>query len=169
MSVNAQPGLCLHHNRQQHLYGLAGQPRENLPALPGDRGYFLHAQFLNFHHPITGEQINLEAALPSGFSLHQSAHGANQNALPKGSDASRIASGLPSTWRKPPRAIPQYHSCEVRLYDGIGYRTALGRGPRFTEDIPSFQNAAPPARSKQCQSGVNLDRAAGQDSKRFTT
>src|SRR3954471_11219559 len=53
------------------LYGLTGQPLENLPGLPGDGGYFLHAQFLNFHHPITGEQINLEAALPSGFSLHE--------------------------------------------------------------------------------------------------
>ena len=52
------------------LYGLSGQPRENLPGLPGDGGYFLHARFLKFHHPITGEQINLEAALPSGFSLH---------------------------------------------------------------------------------------------------
>jgi 23S rRNA pseudouridine1911/1915/1917 synthase len=53
------------------LYGLAGQPIENLPGLPGDGGYFLHAQFLNFHHPITGEPIDLGAALPSGFSLHQ--------------------------------------------------------------------------------------------------
>jgi 23S rRNA pseudouridine1911/1915/1917 synthase len=49
------------------LYGPGGQPLENLPGLPGDGGYFLHAQFLKFHHPITGEQINLEAALPSGF------------------------------------------------------------------------------------------------------
>jgi 23S rRNA pseudouridine1911/1915/1917 synthase len=53
------------------LYGLTGQPLENLPGLPGDGGYFLHAQFLKFHHPITGEQINLEAALPSGFLLQQ--------------------------------------------------------------------------------------------------
>jgi 23S rRNA pseudouridine1911/1915/1917 synthase len=53
------------------LYGLNGQPLENLPGLPGDGGYLLHAQFLKFHHPITGEQIDLEAALPSGFSLHQ--------------------------------------------------------------------------------------------------
>jgi 23S rRNA-/tRNA-specific pseudouridylate synthase len=53
------------------LYGLSGRPRENLPGLPGDGGYFLHAQFLNFPHPITGEQINLEAALPEGFSLQQ--------------------------------------------------------------------------------------------------
>jgi 23S rRNA pseudouridine1911/1915/1917 synthase len=53
------------------LYCLTGQPLENLPGLPGDGGYFLHAQFLRFNHPITGEQINLEAALPSGFSLHQ--------------------------------------------------------------------------------------------------
>jgi 23S rRNA pseudouridine1911/1915/1917 synthase len=51
------------------LYGINGQPLENLPGLPGDGGYFLHAQFLKFHHPISGEQIHLEAALPSGFSL----------------------------------------------------------------------------------------------------
>ncbi|MGD0914270.1 MAG: RluA family pseudouridine synthase, partial [Terracidiphilus sp.] len=50
------------------LYGLGGQPLENLPGLPGDGGYLLHAQFLKFRHPITGKQINLEAALPSGFS-----------------------------------------------------------------------------------------------------
>jgi 23S rRNA pseudouridine1911/1915/1917 synthase len=49
------------------LYGSTGKPLEDLPGLPGDGGYFLHAQFLKFHHPITGEQINLEAALPSGF------------------------------------------------------------------------------------------------------
>ncbi|HXF14242.1 MAG TPA: RluA family pseudouridine synthase [Terriglobales bacterium] len=53
------------------LYGLAGKPLENLPGVPGDGGYLLHARFLKFHHPIIGEQINLEAALPSGFSLHQ--------------------------------------------------------------------------------------------------
>ncbi len=53
------------------LYGLSGLPLENLPGLPGDGGYFLHARFLKFHHPITGEPINLEAALPSGFALHQ--------------------------------------------------------------------------------------------------
>jgi 23S rRNA pseudouridine1911/1915/1917 synthase len=52
------------------LYGITGQPLENLPGLPGDGGYFLHAQYLKFRHPITGEQINLEAALPSGFPLH---------------------------------------------------------------------------------------------------
>jgi 23S rRNA pseudouridine1911/1915/1917 synthase len=50
------------------LYGSGGQPLENLPGLPGDGGYLLHAQFLKFEHPITGEQINLEAALPAGFS-----------------------------------------------------------------------------------------------------
>jgi 23S rRNA pseudouridine1911/1915/1917 synthase len=53
------------------LYGLTGQPLENLPGLPGDGGYFLHAQYLKFRHPISGEQINLEAALPSGFPSHQ--------------------------------------------------------------------------------------------------
>ena len=53
------------------LYGVTGQPLEDHPGLPGDGGYLLHAQFLKFHHPITREQIHLEAALPSGFSLHQ--------------------------------------------------------------------------------------------------
>ena len=53
------------------LYGFTGQPLENRPGLPGDGGYFLHAQFLKFQHPITGKQIYLEAALPSEFSLNQ--------------------------------------------------------------------------------------------------
>ncbi len=52
------------------LYGPTGQPLENLPGLPGDGGYFLHAQYLKFAHPVTGEQIHLAAPLPSGFSLH---------------------------------------------------------------------------------------------------
>jgi len=51
------------------LYGATGQPLDNLPGLPGDGGYFLHAQYLRFHHPITGEQIDLEAPLPPGFPL----------------------------------------------------------------------------------------------------
>jgi len=53
------------------LYGLTGQPLESLPGLPGDGGYFLHAQYLEFHHPVTGEQIRLEAPLPPGSPLDQ--------------------------------------------------------------------------------------------------
>jgi 23S rRNA pseudouridine1911/1915/1917 synthase len=49
------------------LYGSGGQPLEHLPGLPGDGGYWLHAQFLKFEHPNSGELIHLEAALPSGF------------------------------------------------------------------------------------------------------
>ena len=49
------------------LYGAGGRPIEPLPGLPGEGGYLLHAHRLNFQHPITGEQIHLEAALPSGF------------------------------------------------------------------------------------------------------
>jgi 23S rRNA pseudouridine1911/1915/1917 synthase len=51
------------------LYDVTGQPLEHHPGLPGDGGYLLHAQSLKFPHPITGEQIHLEAPLPSGFSL----------------------------------------------------------------------------------------------------
>jgi 23S rRNA pseudouridine1911/1915/1917 synthase len=53
------------------LYGVTGRPLEHLPGLPGDGGYLLHAQFLKFPHPITGEHIELEAALPPGLSLQQ--------------------------------------------------------------------------------------------------
>lgn len=49
------------------LYGATGQPLEDLPGLPGDGGYFLHAQFLKFSHPVTGKPIHLEAALPPEF------------------------------------------------------------------------------------------------------
>jgi len=49
------------------LYGFTGQPLENLPGLPGDGGYFLHAQYLKFQHPISGEPLHLEAVLPSDF------------------------------------------------------------------------------------------------------
>ncbi len=52
------------------LYGATGQPLEHLPGLPGDGGYFLHARCLKFQHPISGEQIDLEADLPSGFPSH---------------------------------------------------------------------------------------------------
>ncbi len=51
------------------LYGVTGQPLEDIPGLPGDGGYLLLAQFLKFQHPISGEQIHLEATLPHGFSL----------------------------------------------------------------------------------------------------
>jgi 23S rRNA pseudouridine1911/1915/1917 synthase len=46
------------------LYDATGRPLKDLPGLPGDGGYFLHAQFLKFQHPMTGEQINLEAINP---------------------------------------------------------------------------------------------------------
>ena len=46
------------------LYGVNGKPVDHLPGLPGDGGYLLHAQCLRFPHPITGEQISLEAPLP---------------------------------------------------------------------------------------------------------
>jgi len=53
------------------LYGSTGQPLEELPGVPGDGGYFLHAQYLDFQHPVSGDEIHLEAALPSEFSLQE--------------------------------------------------------------------------------------------------
>ena len=51
------------------LYGPTGQPLEDHPGVPGDGGYLLHAQFLRFDHPVTGELVHLEAALPPGFPI----------------------------------------------------------------------------------------------------
>ncbi len=62
------------------LYGPTGQPLESLPGLPGDGGYFLHAQFLKFHHPITGETINLEA--PPPHAIDPTPEEPEQNASP---------------------------------------------------------------------------------------
>ena len=53
------------------LYGAGGLPLDERPGLPGDGGYFLHAQFLKFQHPITGEQLNLEAPLPPALQLQE--------------------------------------------------------------------------------------------------
>lgn len=53
------------------LYGSNGLPLEEHPGLPGDGGYLLHAQFLKFRHPITGEERQLEAALPAGLFLRK--------------------------------------------------------------------------------------------------
>jgi len=49
------------------LYGAGGLPLERLPGLPGDGGYLLHAELLRFEHPVTGERIEVEAALPAGL------------------------------------------------------------------------------------------------------
>lgn len=46
------------------LYGPTGLPLENLPGLPGDGGYLLHAHRLLLHHPATGQPMEIEAPLP---------------------------------------------------------------------------------------------------------
>jgi 23S rRNA pseudouridine1911/1915/1917 synthase len=46
------------------LYGPGGLPRPDLPALPGDGGYFLHAEHLTFRHPATGATLALWAPPP---------------------------------------------------------------------------------------------------------
>jgi len=46
------------------LYAAGGLPRPDLPALPGDGGYFLHAEHLAFPHPVSGETLELFAEAP---------------------------------------------------------------------------------------------------------
>lgn len=47
------------------LYASGGLPLAHLPGLPGDGGYWLHAQRLSLAHPISGERLSLEATPPS--------------------------------------------------------------------------------------------------------
>jgi len=46
------------------LYAAGGLPRPDLPALPGDGGYYLHAEYLAFPHPVTGQTVALRATPP---------------------------------------------------------------------------------------------------------
>jgi 23S rRNA pseudouridine1911/1915/1917 synthase len=46
------------------LYGPGGLPRPDLPALPGDGGYFLHAEHLAFPHPVSGQILEVWAPPP---------------------------------------------------------------------------------------------------------
>ena len=46
------------------LYAAGGVPRTDITALPGDGGYFLHAERLAFLHPTTGLPLELKAAPP---------------------------------------------------------------------------------------------------------
>lgn len=46
------------------LYAPGGGPLADLPGLPGDGGYLLHAGRLSFLHPLTGERLTLHAPPP---------------------------------------------------------------------------------------------------------
>lgn len=46
------------------LYGPGGQPLPDLPGLPGDGGYLLHAERLAFTHPVSGTPLVLRAPPP---------------------------------------------------------------------------------------------------------
>ena len=51
------------------LYAAGGLPRPDLPALPGDGGYFLHAEHLSFPHPRDGRILELFAEPPRELRL----------------------------------------------------------------------------------------------------
>ena len=51
------------------LYAPGGLPRPDLPGLPGDGGYLLHAASLRFTHPVLREQICLQAPVPAALEL----------------------------------------------------------------------------------------------------
>ncbi len=51
------------------LYGVGGGPLADLPGLPGDGGYWLHAQHLSFTHPLTGAALTLTAPPPPELQL----------------------------------------------------------------------------------------------------
>ncbi len=51
------------------LYAPGGGPLPDLPGLPGDGGYLLHAERLRFTHPLTGAPLDLRAPIPAPLSV----------------------------------------------------------------------------------------------------
>ncbi|GGK27912.1 RNA pseudouridine synthase [Deinococcus malanensis] len=49
------------------LYAPGGLPRPELPGLPGDLGYLLHAHTLSFTHPVSGQVITVTAPAPAAL------------------------------------------------------------------------------------------------------
>ena len=52
------------------LYEAGGGLKKH-PGLPGDSGYFLHAEHLQFTHPSTGQRMTVSAIPPPGLQTHQ--------------------------------------------------------------------------------------------------
>ncbi len=46
------------------LYAMGGVPKRDQPGLPGDGGYFLHANKMVLHHPVSGSLLELVAPEP---------------------------------------------------------------------------------------------------------
>ncbi|OLV19275.1 RluA family pseudouridine synthase [Deinococcus marmoris] len=53
------------------LYGAGGLPLADLPGLPGDGGYLLHAHRLGLVHPVTGQEMVLTAPPPASLNVIQ--------------------------------------------------------------------------------------------------
>lgn len=51
------------------LYGPDGKPLNDLPGLPGDGGYLLHAHQLVFRHPFDGHEVSIQAPAPQALQL----------------------------------------------------------------------------------------------------
>jgi 23S rRNA pseudouridine1911/1915/1917 synthase len=52
------------------LYEAGGRLKHH-PGLPGDGGYFLHAERLQFAHPVTGQRMNVIATPPPELQTHE--------------------------------------------------------------------------------------------------
>ena len=51
------------------MYCAGGLPRAEDPGLPGDGGYLLHAEWLAFTHPLSGERLRLHAPPPPALEV----------------------------------------------------------------------------------------------------
>ena len=65
--IQIHPASIGHPGLGDPLYGSDGRPLSHLPGLPGFGGYLPHEHFLRFPHPISREQIIVEATLPPGL------------------------------------------------------------------------------------------------------
>jgi 23S rRNA pseudouridine1911/1915/1917 synthase len=69
----------------------AGGGLKRHPGLPGDGGYFLHAESLQFEHPATGQHISVSATPPPELQTHQELANATVIARSTGLQASGLA------------------------------------------------------------------------------
>ena len=59
-----------HPLRGDPLYETGGELKRS-PGLPGDGGYLLHADQLQFTHPVTGERMSVKATPPPELQTHE--------------------------------------------------------------------------------------------------
>jgi len=71
--IRIHAAACGHPLVGDPVYAVGGAPAEGSSALPGEGGYFLHAERLGFIHPATGSPIEIACPAPPPLRLRAEA------------------------------------------------------------------------------------------------